>query len=138
MSTIEPHPRLSFRAKFDIAGLVTAGLASTIFFLAPLWISVASRNDAPVAHTTVPGVIAAPPALEASAAPPVTPVVAQEPRPAPTRRPAARSVRAAKMPEATPVRSDVKGAQSRVARLLLGDGSQPVLPFPLANQRSER
>jgi hypothetical protein len=49
-----------------------------------------------------------------------------------------RSTRATKTPEAISVKSDAKPAQSRVARLLLGDGTERVLPFPLANQRSER
>jgi hypothetical protein len=37
-----------------------------------------------------------------------------------------------------PERPDTKKPQSRLSRFLLGDGSESVQPFPLADRRSER
>jgi hypothetical protein len=104
---------LSRRAKFDLATLVISGVASSAFFL------LGARDSRP------------------SPAPPATTFVlasTDQPRavPAPPPRPA---IRAARAPKAAPaivrVKASAKPQQSRLARILLGDGSETVQPFPL-------
>src|SRR4029453_11416060 len=115
---------LSRRARFDIATLVAAGVASSLFFLLPLWTS--HRSTAPV--PSAPPLAAAEPAV----------VDAQPSAVAPKRRAAPRITRSS-MPE--PAIVQVKAEphpQSRISRLLLGDGTEPIQPFPLAARRAER
>ena len=130
------HHPLPRRARFDIATLVAAGVASSVFFLLPVWTSVdrstaSSGGDVTRLAATVPAVN---PAV-ATAAPMDSPPAAPTPRP----RAAIRTTRAARpAPEFVQVRAETKPPQSRVSRFLLGDGREPVRPFPLPRGRSER
>jgi hypothetical protein len=116
---------MSRRAKFDLATLVAAGIASTIFFLLPFWTSPDCKSpalDSQIALATVPATIDPPP-----------PVPTPRPRTAIQRARAPR--RAAEFVQA---KAGVKPAQSRLSRFILGDGSERVQPFPLANRRADR
>jgi hypothetical protein len=104
---------LSRRAKFDLATLLTAGGASSAFFLLPVWTNPHRPAAQPVA--TVSAI---------ARADVVKPAPAAQPRAA---------VRAARAPRAAAfhrVKTEAK-PQSRLSRLLLGDGSAPVQPFPV-------
>ena len=142
MNTIDPrvaHAPLSRRARFDVAVLITAGVASTAFFLVPVWTSrshtmvssspdvaplapIRPALDSPLAMASVRAVVDGPAAL-----------------PTPRRRPVTRIARVlGPAPTFVPERPDTKKPQSRLSRFLLGDGSESVQPFPLADRRSER
>ena len=128
MNTIEPrvaHSPLSRRAKFDLATLVAAGIASTIFFLLPFWRSPVRKS----------------PALDSQIAPATVPATVDPPPPVPTPRPRTAIQRARaprRAPEFVQAKADVKPAQSRLSRFILGDGSERVQPFPLADRRADR
>lgn len=102
MSTIS----LSRRARFDLATLVVAGVASSAFFLL-------AALDAPLPAPRIdPPQVAAAPALPQHAI--VPRAIAPKPAPAAMR-----------------VNANVRPPQSRLARFLLGDGRATVQPFPL-------
>ena len=132
MSTLEPRTALSVRAKFDIAALFTAGAASTVFLLLPVWASLDRSTESPV--TPLPQLAAKRPAIDVTnapvhVAPPVDPPTSA---PAPRRRAGARPVRLLNhAPAPVVVQAPAKPPQSRLARLVLGDGRVPVRPFPL-------
>jgi hypothetical protein len=117
------HPTLSGRARLDIATIVVAGAASTAFFLAPLWTSPHSSTAPSREDVQLAAVEPAPDLTIPSAARP---------------RAADRAARARRAPELARAKADVKPERSRLSRLLLGDGSPAVQPFPLALTRSER
>jgi len=88
VTTIEPHvglhQPLSRRARFDIATLITAGVASTLFFLLPVWVSVgrstrSSGGDVTRLATAQPAVDSAV-ATVSLYAPPDAPSAAPTPR----------------------------------------------------------
>jgi hypothetical protein len=133
------HSTLSRRARIDLATIVAAGAASTAFFLLPLWASV-DRSSAPLDADRV---------QRAAVTPAIDPALAtiRVARPAETRRssppPQRRAaVRPARAPRSAPAfrraETDATQPQSTLARLFLGDGSQPVRPFPRPAGRSER
>jgi hypothetical protein len=141
VNTIDPrvaHAPLSRRARFDVAMLVTAGVASTALFLVPVWTSLShamvspgpdvaplastrTALDSPLATASVRAAVDAPASI-----------------PTPRRRPVTRIARVEPAPTFMPERPDTKKPQSRLSRFLLGDGSESVQPFPLADRRSER
>ena len=130
MTTIAscPQPRFSGRELLDLATIVTAGVASTVFFLIPIW---TPHDRGTAARPAAPQIVATPPAVVATIAPP----------PAPTARPrsAPRAARPTKRtPEFVQVKAESHPHQSKITRFLLGDGSEAVRPFPLARQRRER
>ena len=134
---------LSRRAMFDIATLITAGVASTAFFLLPLWTSL-DRSRA--IHTTEQRQLAvARPPVETSVVPSIATVSvvastdARRSVPAPRQRSAIRSARAPRpAPAALRTKRETPQPQSKLARLLLGNGSDTVRPFPIAAPRSAR
>jgi hypothetical protein len=132
-SARQPLPR---RARFDIATLITAGVASSLFFTLPVWTSldrstVSFAGDVTRLATAEPAVNSAV-ASVALFAPIDSPAATPTPRP----RAAIRTTRAARpAPEFVQARADAKPPQSRFSRLLLGDGSDPVRPFPLPRRR---
>ncbi len=142
VNTIEPRVApalLSRRARFDLAMLITAGVASTAFFLLPVWTSLPqptvspSSDAAPRAST--------PPSLDSTL--PLTWVLATVDAPpsvgAARRRPVTRMARMMRPVAAfIPEKADAKKPQSRLSRFFLGDGSESVQPFPLALRRPER
>ena len=137
MTTIDarPHSTFSGRELFDLATIVAAGLASTVFFLVPFWTTV---DRAPAAGPTVAQVVAIQPTVGIPTIPtPTMPATTISPLSAPTAQP-----RAARAPRPTPefvqVKAESQPRQSKITRFLLGDGSEPVRPFPLARQRRER
>jgi hypothetical protein len=114
---------LSRRARFDIATIITAGLASTVFFLLPVWTSVVDSTAS--SNPAVPRLAAVQPAADATIDPSLSP------------RAEIRAVSAKRRgPVVVRARLEAKPARSRLARFLFGDGRNPVPPFPLA--RSER
>ena len=117
---------LSGRAKFDLATIVTAGVASSAFFLAAAWDF--QRASLPILlRTDAPRLAAPAPAVDAVVATAVS-------LPAP--RAARRKTRVAKpAPPAVRAKAEVK-SQSRFARFLLGDGTETVQPFP--SRQAER
>lgn len=138
MNTIDPrvaHSPLSRRAKFDVAMLVSMGVASTVFFLLPVWTSFDSSRG-----SAVPSLAATPPAVEPQIT--MTPARAVDtPPPVRTTRPrvAVHRPRAPRpAPEFVQAKVDVRPAQSRLSRFFLGDGSERVQPFPLADRRADR
>jgi hypothetical protein len=142
VSAIDSRVRstVSGRDAFDLATIVAAGVVSTVFFLAP----VLTPLDRPAgsAVSTAPQVGAAGDVVITAAIPtsPVgaaagTQTVGSTPQP----RPAIRTAYAPGLkPAFVHLQTDSKPSRSRLARFLLGDGTEPVRPFPLARQRSER
>lgn len=125
------HSTLSGRARLDIATIIIAGAASTVFFLTPVWTSLrsstaSSREDVQLA--------AAEPALDPTTVSTPHLTTASTPQ----ARPAIRAARERRAPEFVRAKADVKPERSRLSRFLLGDGSPAVQPFPLALTRSER
>jgi hypothetical protein len=119
VSTLE-SPKVKW---FDIATLVIAGVASSVFFLVPIW-----TPPRPLLPVTESRAISS--ALVTSAERPSVPNAG---------RTAKRSTRAPKSVAASvATRREAKAPQSKLARLLLGDGSEPVRPFPMPSARSER
>ena len=143
MTTIKPyvgvHQPLTRRARFDIATLITTGVASTVFFLLPLWAPL-DRSTVSSGGDVTPLASAAPAAKSAVATVSLSvPIDAPSAAPRPRRRAAIRTTRAVMpAPSVVQVQAQAKPTQSRLSRLLLGDGSEPVQPFPLADRRSER
>jgi hypothetical protein len=130
------HEPLPLRARFDIATLIAAGVASSLFFLLPVWTSLdrstASSAVAGLRLATVEPAATAAVATVALFAPIDSPSAAPTPRP----RAAIRPPRAARpAPEFVQARADAKPPQSRLSRFLLGDGRDPVRPFPLPRRR---
>jgi hypothetical protein len=121
------HSPLSRRAKFDLATLVTAGAASTIFFLLPVWTSL---NRSSLNHSSPSADV---PSLMRATIDTHPPVPTERPRTA---------IHRARAPKPTPefvqAKADIKPAQSRLSRFFLGDGSDRVQPFPLADRRADR
>ena len=114
---------LSRRAKFDLASLLIAGVASSAFFLLPAWTDP---------HRPAPQLATAGAAVDEPAATVSVHARADLGRPAPAARPRA-AIRATRAPKAAAilrVKAEAK-PQSRLSRLLLGDGSAQVQPFPL-------
>jgi hypothetical protein len=139
VSTIDPrvaHPPLSRRAIFDLVTLITAGVASTAFFLLPVWMARVRSTASPSAD--VPRLAVTRPVLDSEVA--IASVLGTQPRvPTPRPRTATHRARAPRpAPEFLQAKVDVKPAQSRLSRFFLGDGSERVQPFPLAERRMER
>jgi hypothetical protein len=133
------HSPLSRRARFDLATLITAGVASTAFFLFPVWTSLVRSTASDAADR--PRLAVTRPALASQVA--MASVLATtdpQPRvPTPRPRTPTHKARTAKAtPEFVQAKADVKPAQSRLSRFFLGDGSERVQPFPLAERRAER
>jgi hypothetical protein len=132
------HHPLPRRARFEIATLITAGVASSLFFLLPAWTSPDRSTASSAGDVTRLATVE--PAVDSTVA--TVSVVARfdSQSSAPTPRPRAiRTTRAAKpAPELVQVLADAKPSQSRLSRFLLGDGSGPVRPFPLPRPRSDR
>ena len=61
------HSTLSRRARFDIATIITAGVASTVFFLLPLWTSVLDSTAS--SNPVEPRIAAMQPAADSTIAP---------------------------------------------------------------------
>jgi hypothetical protein len=139
--TITPrvaHSQLSRRARFDIATLVTAGVASTAFFLLPVWMSpdCATASSGPEAARLT---AAAPLVGSAIPAGSVLAMVQSPPStPAPRPRAAIRSAPAKPATQVVRVQAEAKKPQSRLSRLLLGDGNESVRPFPPALRQPQR
>ena len=115
---------LSRRAKFDLASLLIAGVASSAFFLLPAWTD--PHRPAPQLATAEAAVNEPVAAASVQARADVGP-----PAPAARTRAAIRATRAPKAAAAIlRVKAEAK-PQSRLSRLLLGDGSAQVQPFPL-------
>ena len=133
------HHPLPRRARVEIATLITAGVASSLFFLQPAWTSLdrstASSAGAVMRLATVEPTVDSTVATVSL----VARIDSQSSAPTPRPRAAIRTTRAAKpAPELVQVLADAKPSQSRLSRFLLGDGSGPVRPFPLPRPRSER
>jgi hypothetical protein len=130
MSSIDQHrmhPVLSRRDRFELATLLAAGVASTVFILTPVWTafdpwtSVPTRNAPQLSTTESRAESSTASAIRATEtpsapAPQATPAVQREVR-------SRLQLASAKRPARTP--------QSRWSRLLLGDGTPRVQPFPL-------
>ena len=131
---------LSLRARFDLATLVTAGVASTVFFLLPVWAPIdrsadLSATEIQSALILAPGSVVDPANTTLSA---LAIVDVYQPAPHAERT----STRSARPPRPTPAlvrpRAAAKEPQSKLARFLLGDGSERVQPFPRPASRSAR
>ena len=142
MTTIKPyaglHQPLTRRARFDIATLITTGVASSVFFLLPVWTSL-DRSTTSSGGNVTQLAAAAPPASSAVATVSLSvPIDPPSAAPRPRRRAAVRTTRAARpAPALVQVQAEAKPPQSRLSRFLLGDGSEPLRPFPLPRRRSE-
>jgi hypothetical protein len=133
------HSTLSRRARIDLASLFAAGAVSTAFFLLPLWASVDRPSTALDADSVQRAVVtpAIDPALATVSV--VAPAEARRSSPPPRRRAAVRPGRAPRLaPAFRRAETDSTQPQSTLARLLLGDGSQSVRPFPRPANRLER
>ena len=119
-------PTLSGRARLDIATIIIAGAASTVFFLTPVWTSLHSPLRSSTASSQED--------VQLAAVEPSLVTIASTPPP----RPAIRAARERRAPEFVRAKADVKPERSRLSRFLLGDGSPAVQPFPLAFTRSAR
>ena len=128
------HRRLSVRAMFDLAFLITAGAASTAFFLLPVWASFDRLAIATAVDSPRVVVLAAGPRIDpANATLSELATIGAHSFAVPQHR------RAAARTERAPVRTRPEAKpQSRLARLLLGDGRGSVQPFPLPSRRSQR
>jgi hypothetical protein len=141
VTTIASRPRSTFsgREVFDLATIVAAGAASTVFFLIPIWTPL---DRATAAGPKEPHVVATQPTVVTPTIP--TPTIAATTVP-PLSAPPARTrsgPRAARPstrpPEFVQLKAEPQPLQSKITRFLLGDGGEPVRPFPLARQRRER
>ena len=141
MSTIDPrvaHSPLSRRAKFDLATLITTGVASAALFLLPLSSSIYRSMTSAVPEVSQ---LATGPAVESTyaTASALATIGSQVSVPHARPRAAIRQVRATRAtPEFVQAKVEAKRPQSRLSRFLLGDGSESVQPFPLADRRLER
>jgi hypothetical protein len=119
------HPTLSGRARLDIATIVIAGAASTVFFLTPVWTNLhySAASAAPSRED-----------VHLAAVEPSRDLTMASTQP----RPAIRAARERRAPDFVRARAEVKPERSRLSRFLLGNGSPAVQPFPLALTRSER
>jgi hypothetical protein len=126
----EAHAQLTSSARWNVALLFGSGVASSAFFLAALLTqsvsyagpSLATNNSLPV-PASVPQVVFQP---VAAAAPVVSPPLSLAPGQKTARRASARKLE----PRVALTSGPLKPAQSRLARLILGDGTYDVRPFP--------
>ena len=104
------HPTLSCRTRLDIATIIIAGAASTVFFLTPVWTSFHSLNSSSMASTASSRedvqLAAVEPAVD-------LPIVS-----APQPRAAIRGSRARRTPEFVRAKADVKPERSRLSLAL--------------------
>jgi len=130
---------MSVRAMFDLATLITAGAASTVFLLLPAWSSLGRLATEPAVDSPSVVVLAAGPRIDpTNATLSELATIGAHSITAPRHRPMARTARAPR-PTPTSVRTRPEAKpQSKLARLLLGDGREPVQPFPLPARRSQR
>ena len=124
---------LTRRQKWDLLELVVAGVMSTIFFAAPVFLI----RDAPPGRATPPQVtpVAAAPSparVQIATADVTARVSTPTLQPAPRRRPSAMR-RAVAVPSPALALASARPRPPlarRIARLFAGDGSHPVHPFP--------
>jgi hypothetical protein len=119
------HAPLTSSARWNVVMLFGSGLASTVFFLAALLTDSLSYAGPSFAVKNPLSVsVSAPHAiLQPTATAPATQV---------PRRASRRNVRKADVARVT---GPTKPSQSRFARLVLGDGSLDVQPFPRPSER---
>jgi hypothetical protein len=131
---------LSRRARFDLATLVIAGAASTVFFLLPVWAPLDRSVDPTAAETRPALTLASGPAVDSTNATLSALATVDVHRPTPRVR--RTTTRSAQPPRPAPAivqpTAAAKVPQSKLARLLLGDGSERVQPFPRPASRSDR
>lgn len=131
---------LSLRARFDLATLVTAGVASTVFFLLPVWAPIDRSADLTATAMQSALILAPGPVVDPTNATLLALATVDVYQPAPHAEPTrTRSVRPPQpAPALVPPRAPAREPQSKLARLLLGDGRERVQPFPRPASRAAR
>ena len=119
--------RLTWSARWNVVMLFGSGLASTAFFLAALLTdSLSYAGPSFTVKNPLPVSVSASQAT-------LQPAIAAVPASPLTRRAIKRE--ASRKPDVARMTGPMKPSQSRFARLMLGDGSHDVQPFPRPAER---